>query len=81
LKSRNPNKEKTQKELDKAIKLYSEQIDWRTKAAVSILPQLTAYEDVMRETIGIKDQAKLTKQQALFVAKCQSNHREVSLNF
>ncbi|MDA7758815.1 hypothetical protein N8935_01055 [Amylibacter sp.] len=45
------------------------------------MPQLTAYEDVMREIIGIKDQAKLTKQQALFVAKCQSNHRDVSLNF
>ena len=81
LKSRNPNKEKAQKELDKAIKLYSEQIDWRSKAALSILPQLTKYEDIMRETIGIRDQAKLTKQQALFVAKCQSNHRDVSLNF
>jgi len=37
--------------------------------------------DLMRETIGIRDQAKLTKEQALFVAKCQTNHRDVSLNF
>ena len=37
--------------------------------------------DLMRETIGIRDQAKLTKEQALFVAKCQANHRDVSLNF
>ena len=81
LKSRNPDKEKAQKELDKAINLYSEQIDWRSKAEISILPVLLTYEGIMRETIGIRDQAKLTKQQALFVAKCQSNHRDVSLNF
>jgi hypothetical protein len=81
LKSRNPSKEKAQKQLDKAIKLYSEQVEWRTDAAVNILPKLITYEDLMRETIGIRDQAKLTKQQALFVAKCQANHRDVSLNF
>ena len=81
LKSRNPSKEKAQKQIDKAIKLYSEQVEWRTDAAVSILPKLITYEDLMRETIGIRDQAKLTKQQALFVAKCQANHRDVSLNF
>ena len=81
LKSRNPSKEKAQKQLDKAIKLYSEQVEWRTNAAVNILPKLITYEDLMRETIGIRDQSKLTKQQALFVAKCQANHRDVSLNF
>ena len=81
LKSRNPSKEKAQKQLDKAIKLYSEQFEWRTDAAESILPKLITYEDLMRETIGIRDQAKLTKEQALFVAKCQANHRDVSLNF
>ena len=81
LKSRNPSKEKAQKQLDKAIKLYFEQVDWRTDAAISILPKLITYEDLMRETIGIRDQAKLTNQQALFVAKCQANHRDVSLNF
>ena len=81
LKSRNPSKEKAQKQLDKAIKLYSEQVEWRTDAAESILPKLITYEDLMRETIGIRDQAKLTKEQALFVAKCQANHRDVSLNF
>ena len=53
----------------------------RTDAAISILPKLITYEDLMRETIGIRDQAKFTKKQALFVAKFQANHRDVSLNF
>jgi uncharacterized protein (UPF0335 family) len=69
LKSRNPSKEKAQKQLDKAIKLYSEQVEWRTDAAESILPKLITYEDLMRETIGIRDQAKLTKQQGFVCSK------------
>ena len=45
LKSRNPSKEKAQKQWDKAIKLYFEQVEWRTHAAISILPKLITYED------------------------------------
>ena len=81
LKSRNPSKEKAQKQWDKAIKFYFEQVEWRTDAAISILPKLITYEDLMRETIGIRDQVKFTKKQALFVAKFQANHRDDSLNF
>ena len=40
LKSRNPSKEKAQKQLDKAIKLYSEQVEWRTDAAVKYLAKI-----------------------------------------
>ncbi|MGY9053604.1 MAG: C4-dicarboxylate ABC transporter permease, partial [Rhodobacterales bacterium] len=81
LKSRTPNKEKAQKELDKAISAYQKQEEWRTRGETYILPKLSKYESTMRKTIGIRDQAKLTKKQALFVAKCQSGYRDVSLNF
>ena len=81
LKSRTPNKEKAQKELDKAISAYQKQEEWRTRGETYILPNLSKYESTMRKTIGIRDQAKLTKKQALFVAKCQSGYRDVSLNF
>jgi len=81
LKSKAPDKAKAQAQLDKAIAAYEAQLDWRAQAEASILPKLSAYENTMRKTIGIRDQAKLTKTQALFVARCQSNHRDVSLNF
>ena len=81
LKSRTPDKEKAQKQLDKAIEAYKAQVGWRTPGEIEILPKLSAYEGSMRKTIGIRDQAKLTKDQALFVAKCQSGYRDVSLNF
>jgi septal ring factor EnvC (AmiA/AmiB activator) len=81
LKSRNPDKDKAHANLDKAIAAFHSQIEWRAQAQASILPELSVYENTMRDTIGIRDQAKLTKTQALFVAKCQSDHRDVSLNF
>tara|TARA_R110002096_G_scaffold14582_8_gene50759 strand:+ start:1465 stop:4107 length:2643 start_codon:yes stop_codon:yes gene_type:complete len=81
LKSRNPDKAKAQVELDNAISAYQGQVAWRKQAEQTILPKLSAYENTMRETIGIREQAKLTKTQALFVARCQADHRDVSLNF
>jgi TRAP-type mannitol/chloroaromatic compound transport system permease large subunit len=81
LKSRTPNKEKAQGELDKAIMAYQAQVGWRTQGEITILPKLSEYESTMRKTIGIRDQAKLTREQSLFVAKCQSGPRDVSLNF
>ena len=81
LKSRNPDKAKAQAELDKAIAAFQGQLEWRKRASISVLPKMSEYENTMRDTIGIRDQAKLTKTQALFVASCQSGHRDVSLNF
>ena len=37
--------------------------------------------NLKRETIGISDQVRLTKEQALFVAMCLANYLDVSLNF
>ena len=81
LKSRTPSKEKAQRELDKAIAAYQAQVGWRTQGEITILQNLSEYESTMRKTIGIRDQAKLTREQSLFVAKCQSGTRDVSLNF
>ena len=81
LKSRTPSKDKAQRELDKAIAAYQAQVEWRAQGEITILQQLSEYESTMRKTIGIRDQAKLTREQSLFVAKCQSGTRDVSLNF
>ena len=81
LKSRTPDKDKAQAQLDKAIAEYTLQKEWRVAASETVLAELSKYEATMRKTIGIRDQAKLTKEQALFVASCQSGHRDVSLNF
>lgn len=81
LKARKPSKEKALKEMDKAIKLYEEQKVWRAQATAPLLPALTSYEEIIRNTIGIRQQKRLTQEQALYVASCNSGNRDVSLNF
>lgn len=81
LKSKNPKKERALKSIDKAVALYAGQKLWRTKAATSLLPGLTSYEAVTRDTFGIRAQSKLTREQGLYMASCMSGHRDISLNF
>ena len=81
LKARKPSKGKALKEMDKAIKLYEEQKVWRAQATAPLLPALTSYEEIIRNTIGIRQQKRLTQEQALYVASCNSGNRDVSLNF
>ena len=54
---------------------------WRKKAEKELLPQLIIFDDSIKDTIGLRLQEKLTKEQAKFVAKCNSIHRDISLNF
>ena len=38
-------------------------------------------EEQMRGTIGIRQQKRLSRDQALYVASCNAHHRDLSLNF
>jgi hypothetical protein len=81
VKSKTPDKEKAQAQLDKAIALYQEQLEWRANAEAQIAPKLESYVASLRTTLGLREQSKFTRKQALFVASCASYHRDVSLNF
>ena len=67
--------------MDKAIQLYEEQKIWREQASDVLLPAMTSYESMIRNTIGIRQQKRLTHEQALYVAGCNSGNQDVSLNF
>ncbi|MBL4750781.1 MAG: TRAP transporter large permease subunit [Amylibacter sp.] len=81
VKSKTPDKEKALGELDKAIALYKAQLQWRAKAEAEITPKLEAYTESLKSTLGLREQKKFNRKQALFVASCASDHRDVSLNF
>jgi hypothetical protein len=36
---------------------------------------------VLSDNIGLRLQQKLTKEQAIYVSRCNSVHRDISLNF
>ena len=55
--------------------------EWRAKAEKELLPQLIQFDESIKNTIGLRLQEKLTKEQAKYVAACRSIHRDISLNF
>ncbi|MCY6380135.1 TRAP transporter large permease [Hoeflea prorocentri] len=81
LRSKTPSKEKALAEIQKAVDEYRDQLVWREKAETALKPGLTTYVDMLNPTIGIRQQRRLTREQALFVASCTSDHRDISLNF
>ncbi|MEM7256956.1 MAG: C4-dicarboxylate ABC transporter permease, partial [Pseudomonadota bacterium] len=81
LKSKKPSQEKAIKALDKAQIEYDEQMVWRDKAEQTLAATVAEYEEAIRSTIGLRQQSKLTRPQALYVAACDAGHRDISLNF
>ena len=77
----NVNKAEAATALDEAKRLLAEGIAWREKAAAELLPELETYEAAIRNTIGLRGQPVLPREQALYVAACSSHHRDVSLSF
>ncbi|SVA73886.1 uncharacterized protein METZ01_LOCUS126740 [marine metagenome] len=64
-----------------AIILFDKEVKWRKNAAKDLMPELEKYNLVIKDNIGLRLQSRLTKDQAKFVAKCNSIHRDISLNF
>ena len=61
--------------------LFNLEVSWRDDANKNLLLELIKYNDVIKHNIGLRLQSKLTKEQAKFVARCNSVHRDISLNF
>ncbi len=61
--------------------LFEKEISWREDAAKNLMPELEKYNSVIKNNIGLRLQSRLTKEQAKMVARCNSIHRDISLNF
>ncbi len=82
LKAKTPDKEKALKELDKATSAYDEEVEWRSEAASQdLLPKVQSYEAAISGTIGLRQQDNMPHPLGVFIASCNSGHRDVSLNF
>ena len=78
---KNPDPVKAAKELDNSIEALAKDLAWRREAAAKVGPGLATYSAAMSDTIGLRQQSKLPREQALYVAACNSDHRDISLNF
>ena len=81
LRRKTPDVDKALQEFDRAKKEYDKQVEWRTQAQGDFTTSVAAYQDALRGTVGMRQQPKMTREQGLFVASCQSGHRDISLNF
>ena len=75
------DKEKISEKASEVLNLFNMEVSWRENASKNLMPKLKEYDVVIKETIGLRLQSKLTKDQAIYVSKCNSIHRDISLNF
>jgi len=81
LKGNTPDPDKALKELAKGLALFADDVKWRQRAVKELASGLATYDDAIRDSIGLRQQERLTADQAVEVASCQSHHRDISLNF
>ena len=81
LKKKNVKEEKVTENLDLALRDITELNDWVRKAKGPLEISLKNYLDKTRGSLGIRAQDKFNKDLALYLARCNANHRDLSLNF
>ncbi len=80
MKEETPQPQKAVDAMEKAKQLYADQKEWREKA-VPVAGDVVAYEETIRNTIGLRQLQRMPRETALSVAACSSHHKDVSLYF
>ncbi len=64
------------------VKSYlDENIKWKKIASTNLISHLEVYDNNIKDSIGIRSQDRLNKDQAIDVAKCNANHKNIALRF
>jgi hypothetical protein len=81
LKGKTPNPEEAAQFLSDAAAAYDKDLAWRKRADAGLKNGLAQYDAAIRDTIGLRGQSRLPREQALFVASCSAGHKDISLSF
>ena len=82
VRARNPDPGKALTLLEKALEeLRKTRSCGAGRRARTYCPAWSDYEETIRYTIGLRQQRRLPEEPALYVASCNSGHRDISLNF
>ncbi|MGH1481491.1 MAG: TRAP transporter large permease subunit [Geminicoccales bacterium] len=81
LKAKQPDPDKAIQAYDEAIEAYQAQSKWRAEAVSTLQPGLETYVSAIADTLGARQQQRLSRDQALFIAACDASHRDLSLHF
>ena len=80
LRKKKPKIEKALKNYEKAVEQYYEMKDHLEKSA-GLRPLLQGYEQQLANTISIRQLDQIPRDVALYLARCNSGHRDLSLFF
>ncbi|MDH3689070.1 MAG: TRAP transporter large permease subunit [Gammaproteobacteria bacterium] len=81
LKGADPDSAKARELIAEGRDLYATEIVWRQRAAKDLRTALDEYDNMIRGSIGLRLQERLTTEQAEEIASCVAVHRDISLNF
>ena len=81
LKKNDPDMSKVLSLLNEANNIFVVEKEWRKRAQSDLLTQLNNFDNSIKDTIGLRLQERLTLEQAKFVSRCRSSHKDISLNF
>ena len=81
LKKKNVKEEKVNKNLEAGLKEITDLDDWVRVSKAPLELSLKTFLDKTRGSLGIRAQEKFNEDLALYLARCNANHRDLSLNF
>ena len=61
--------------------VFYQEVEWRKRASQELSKPLEDYKLFLSDSIGLRLQKKLNKEQALSVSACKSSHEDISLFF
>lgn len=64
-----------------ALAEFRDQAGWRRAAETGLKDGVATYIAAISDTVGARQQPKLSREQALFIAACNAGHSDISLNF
>lgn len=67
--------------IDEGLASSVDELGWREELDTDTADAIVALEVGLRDTLGIRTQRRMTREQALYVARCSADHTDVSLNF
>ena len=75
------NTNRIQNSLNKLLKIFNQEKDWRKKATVTHLDTMVSLEELIRGNIGLRKQPQIPREQAQEILFCQTFHKDLSLYF
>ena len=81
LRERSLDRDKAAESYEDALAGFAAQAEWRRAAEGDLKTGIETYLVAVSDTLGARQQPRLSREQALYIAGCSAAHRDLSLNF